>query len=416
MGRIAVASAIALSFLEILPSAFAVASCSVTQGSYTGNGTNGVNGTNYTTLTISQSGSCTWTVPTGVTQADILIVGGGGGGAGGYTLASATAGAGGGGGALQANSYPLTPGASLSLTVGAGGNGGTGSASGSNRDSTVGSQGGDTTFDQISAGGGGGGGYGASGYTTENGRPGTAGGGAGGASNHWNAYNDGTHTASGGTGTTKVVGGQTYTGVSGGVGGIYISGQSGSDTSGSGGGAAGGATSGASPAPGAAFTSLITGTSSSYGGGGVAYGATAWVLGSSPTGYGFGGWGGQQTTPGSNGNNGVIIIRYISLPILVNSFGLSGSATTSTYRSTSAIQVNLTSFAVVTFFAGGKKIPGCTKIATTGTSPNIIAQCNWKPSVHGTVALTVQYSATGSAPFSTTGPLRINASARSGNR
>jgi hypothetical protein len=72
--------AVAILGTAILPLqvAQAVAACSTTQNSYVGNGTNGTNGTNYTTFSITQTGSCTWTVPNGVTQADVLIVGGGG--------------------------------------------------------------------------------------------------------------------------------------------------------------------------------------------------------------------------------------------------------------------------------------------------------------------------------------------------
>ena len=397
------------------PTAQAVPSCSTTLGTYTGNGTNGTNGTSYTTLTISQTGSCTWTVPSGVTQADVLIVGGGGGGAGGNSGSTGSAGGGGGGGAMVATNYPLTPATGLSITVGAGGNGGPSTSGG---DSTLGSQGGTTTFDQISAGGGGGGGYSsANGFLTQNGLPGTAGGGAGGASNHWNAYNDGSSSlAQGGTGTTKVVGGQTYTGIKGGNGGVYVLGTSPSNTSAVGGGAAGNATSANPPVPGAAFSTSISGSATNYGGGGLAYGATSWVNGTSPTGVGFGGWGGLALVAGTSGNNGVVIIRYISIPIVVNSFGLSGNATTATYRSANLIQVNLSSFAIVTFYAGGKKIPGCNKISATGTTPNLIAACSWKPSMHGSVTLTAQLSATGNSPYVLAGPAKVGVIVRSNTR
>lgn len=70
-------------------------------------------------VVLSTSGSSTWTVPAGVTNAKVTVVGGGGGGA----TAGGSYGNGGGGGAGgTAISYlTLTPGASISYTVGAGG-------------------------------------------------------------------------------------------------------------------------------------------------------------------------------------------------------------------------------------------------------------------------------------------------------
>lgn len=56
-----------------------------------------------------------FTVPTGITKVDYLVVGGGGGGA---------SGGGGAGGFLEARNFAVTPGASISIGVGAGGSGG----------------------------------------------------------------------------------------------------------------------------------------------------------------------------------------------------------------------------------------------------------------------------------------------------
>ena len=407
--KVAVASALIISCLETAPSAVAVPACTTSQSNYV------LSSTTYTAITISQSGSCIWTVSAGVTQADVLIVGGGGGGAGGNSGSTGSAGGGGGGGAMVATSYPLTPAASLSITVGAGGAGGPSTSGG---DSTLGSQGGTTTFDQITAGGGGGGGYSSvNGFLTQAGLPGTAGGGGGGASNHWYAYNDGSSTvASGGTGTTKIVGARTYTGINGGNGGVYVAGVSPSNTSAVGGGAAGSATSANPPVPGAAFSTNISGTTTNYGGGGLADGATSWVNGTRPTGVGFGGWGGLGSVAGTSGNSGIVIIRYLYVPITVNSFNLSGSASTATYRAATTIQVNVSSTAVVTFYAANKKIPGCTKITATGTSPNIIAQCTWKPATHGGLTLTAQISPPGGGITTSTGQLRIGVLSRTGNR
>jgi hypothetical protein len=73
-----------------------------------------------TVVSFTTTGSCTWTVPTGVISARVLVVGGG---------ASASAGiasiywpAGGGGGEVKdQTNYSLTPGTDISLVIGTGG-------------------------------------------------------------------------------------------------------------------------------------------------------------------------------------------------------------------------------------------------------------------------------------------------------
>jgi hypothetical protein len=108
--------------------------------------------------------SDTWTVPYGVESAQVLVVGGGGGG-GGAGVALYAGGGGGGGGVVYNASYPLTPGADVTVTVGAGGVGGNGN--------DAGDDGGNSVFDgSITAYGGGGGG-------TQGGRNGASGGGGG---------------------------------------------------------------------------------------------------------------------------------------------------------------------------------------------------------------------------------------------
>lgn len=62
------------------------------------------------------TGSSTWTVPTGVSTIDYLVVAGGGGGS------ELNGGGGGGaGGYLAGTSYPVTPGSVYTIAVGAGG-------------------------------------------------------------------------------------------------------------------------------------------------------------------------------------------------------------------------------------------------------------------------------------------------------
>ena len=74
----------------------------------------------YTIVTFSNTGICTWNVPTGVTSAEVLVVGGGGSGSAG--IASYYWPAGGGGGGVTTNpSFALSSGSSVYVHVGAGG-------------------------------------------------------------------------------------------------------------------------------------------------------------------------------------------------------------------------------------------------------------------------------------------------------
>ncbi len=106
-------------------------------------------------------GAGEWTVPPGVTSAEVLVVGGGGGGGG------STGGGGGAGGLLSNGSFALTEG-SYSVTIGEGGAGGIGGVTGTN--------GGNSVFGSLIAYGGGGGASNQG--TTPNGSAGGSGGGA----------------------------------------------------------------------------------------------------------------------------------------------------------------------------------------------------------------------------------------------
>ena len=87
-------------------------------------------------------GQYTFTVPDGVTDVSMVLVGGGGGGATSTTSANGQAGGGGGGGALMwRNGYTVSSGDVLYVTVGEGGSGGTyttGTGGGGNDDGTAG--------------------------------------------------------------------------------------------------------------------------------------------------------------------------------------------------------------------------------------------------------------------------------------
>ena len=66
-------------------------------------------------------GSGNWTIPTGVTSVEVLVVGGGGSGGGGVNVGSGYEGGGGGGGVYYDASYAVTGGISVDVAVGAGG-------------------------------------------------------------------------------------------------------------------------------------------------------------------------------------------------------------------------------------------------------------------------------------------------------
>jgi hypothetical protein len=412
LSRIATLLAITFSCALLAAPAHA-AECVTTSSSYVGNGVNGAVNVNYTVLTITQTGACTWTVPAGVKAADVLVVGGGGGGAGGYIGYIDGAGGGGGGGAYRADAYPLTPGASISVVVGAGGKGGD-SVTVSTRDSSVGSRGATSIFGAISGGGGGGAGY-STVYDSQTGLSGTAGGGSGGSSQFWNAYNSGTYYSvsykvSGGSGQNATVGAVTYTGVSGGKGAIYYS----SGTSGSAGGGRGDATDGAASEPGAGLSDTITGTSVVYGKGGLVKGSSGWSAGLAAQGYGHGGTGGSNNNRGTNGGDGIVIIRFASSGF--NSFGLAGNVTLATYRTSIGISINTTAPSIVTFIANGKRIAGCLNIKTTGSAPNIVATCSWRPSLIGQYQISAIATPTAGGLPASPAPVVVSVSKRSGNR
>jgi hypothetical protein len=89
--------------------------------------------------------SGTWTAPSGVTAAQVILVGAGGGGGGGST---SVAGGGGGGGQVVVQNLSVTPGTSYQINIGAGGQGGqTSLISATDTTSTLpGANGGTTTF------------------------------------------------------------------------------------------------------------------------------------------------------------------------------------------------------------------------------------------------------------------------------
>ena len=100
-----------------------------------------------------------------------------------------------------------------------------------------------------------------------------------------------------------------------------------------------------------------------------------------------------------------------------NSFALAGGVTTATYRTTIQITANVTVSAKVAFKVNNVRIPGCIGVRTTGTSPNIVAVCNWKPSRRGPLTLTAAATPTGGGITGATAtPLKVFVTNRSGTR
>jgi CshA-type fibril repeat protein len=239
---------------------------------------------NDTVLTFSNTSTCTWTVPAGVTSADVLVVAGGGGGWAdsdqGYRVSSG----GGAGGVIYRTGSGNTGFAlgspTVDVTVGTGGGGRTWY----NGD---GVDGGASTFDSLTAFGGGGGGQ-------QTGRTGGSGGGGG------------KENGSGSPGGPAAAGG-----AQGFAGGASVGGYG---SPGGGGGGAGGAGS-SSGAPGAGVSIAITGISTTYAVGGAAYYGFAYGSMSPAAAYPSIGGGGQAdiaSAPGQNGANGTVIVRYTS--------------------------------------------------------------------------------------------------------
>lgn len=145
-----------------------------------------------TVSTFTSVGSTTFSVPTGVTSVEALVVAGGGGGGtrnSGPGTGGTDGGSGGGAGGLVYNpSYPVSPGGTVSVTVGGGGAGG-----GPGQD--PGSDGGNSVFGNMTAVGGGGG---SAGPGNQPGRAGGSGGGAGGGGGSPGSGGPGTQGPSGG--------------------------------------------------------------------------------------------------------------------------------------------------------------------------------------------------------------------------
>ena len=265
-----------------------------------------LSGTAYAAPTViffNTTGTTSWTVPTGVTAVDYLVVAGGGGG--GYN------GGGGGAGGVITGTFAAVSG-SVTVTVGAEG-------AGSTNPNTRGVNGANSAFGSFTALGGGGGGSGnnviglnggSGGGAAATGTPGSGtsgqgnGGGygdtPGGSGNYWGGGGGGAGSA-GGNATRNANGGAGGTGIESSITGIPLT---------FAGGGGGGARSG---------TAGIGGTG---GGGDGGIGTNPGINGQPNT--GGGGGGGGTTGNGGSGGSGIVIIRYI-LPEVTNVTPASGS-------------------------------------------------------------------------------------------
>ena len=261
----------------------------------------------YTTYT---TGSGDFTVPSGVTVVEALVVAGGGGGCA-VDGGQDSGGGGGGGGVVHHSDLTTTPAATIAYAVGAGGAAG----SGSPREGGVG---GDSTFGSITADGGGyggsdGGGTGGSGGgsgRTDTSRAAATQGASGGGTGYGYAGGAGgteaSNSSSGGGGGAGSVGGDasaTYVGGAGGDGRLF----SNFTSYGVSGYFAGGGGGGGQNTPGPAGS----------GGGGI--GGDASVGGTGTANTGGGGGGAQTANDGGAGGSGFIGIRYI--PITLSATG-----------------------------------------------------------------------------------------------
>ena len=338
--------------------------CNQTVGSNTGVTATRLSGGDCVVTFTTAGTPNTWTVPSGVTAIQLLVVGGGGGG--GIDGGSG----GGGGGAYQTSSTPVTPGASYSLYVGSGGAyGNYGVTSpGNGESSTITING--TVFAGL------GGAAAANGIST-NPQPAAALGGG--------------YQGTGGTG---------YNGATGGAGIGWVTGIYGAGSNGNAGN----------------LTSTISGTSTVYGGSGAGGGNTATIT-TVPVRTGGAGGGGNATyetngtyyspTNGAantgggggaglsnastisykssaGGGSGVVILRFT--PDTSITVSLSACCANLKYRTTSSITATTSVASKVTFYANGKRIPGCIQKSTV----SLVATCDWKPSVHAQVSLSVQ--------------------------
>ncbi|MBM3669667.1 MAG: hypothetical protein FJW97_06600, partial [Actinobacteria bacterium] len=295
----------------------AAATCIPEESQYT------AGGTAYKVVAFKNTGSCTWTVPSGVTTVDAVLVAGGGGGGGSI---------GGGGGAgefVSRSAVAVTAGSAQTIVVGAGGSPGQANGSGGNGgnssalSTTVKGGGGGATLQYAAAVGGSGGGGLSCGYSASLATgAGTSTLASGSVNNGGSGSTVGSQNCVAGGGGGAGGSGGNSSGQSGGAGGAGVSNSiTGAAVLYSGGG--GGGINGDN----AALSSGTAGAGGSGigGAGGGKYPSTNLNGNAAVANTGSGGGGASNAAYGGAGGSGIVILRYAITP----STTCSGSATTS---------------------------------------------------------------------------------------
>ena len=98
------------------------------------------------------------------------------------------------------------------------------------------------------------------------------------------------------------------------------------------------------------------------------------------------------------------------------SFSLAGSVKTTPYRTPVLVTANVSTPSKVTFKLNGRVITGCKNRPTSGTSPNIVATCSWKPTQHGEIMLSATAVPTNPLISNSSISLKIVVGLRTGSR
>ena len=315
-----------------------------------------------TILTFATVGSCDWTVPSGITQAQVLIVAGGGGG--GDSKIYATGGGGGAGGYFQSN---VGISGSIAISVGAGGAGGANNTA--TTSTSRGTAGGDSSFGTLKVGGGGGGNswnytLGTAALAGNGGGTYLTGGNGGGARSRPNLS---TATQTGGSGggysnTGIVFLGATFTGTAG------IAGNNSNSVDAATGGTGGSVTS-------ADRTSTITGSSYEY----SKPGPFKWSAGAQT--YGSGGdagyLGATDGVGGGAGSQGVVIVKY-SIPVITVTYDVTGGSAPTPASQTQSTSGQSLTLATYSGLKGTKRFMNW-NTAANGTGTNYKAGTAYTP-------------------------------------
>lgn len=307
-----------------------------------------------------------WSAPANLYAITYLVVGGGGSGGTGW---DSTGAAGGGGGMVLTGTLSISGSSTYSINVGAGG-----AQSTNGRGAYNGYNGEYSSLSGVTALGG------RFGYTSR--------------------ANSGVAQAGG---AAQVGATSAPTGGSGGGGGTGGGGGGGA----SGAGGAGSGTAGGSSGAGLSISitdSAVTYGAGGSGGNGGASTATGASGGANTGKGGNGGVGGNAASAsGGVGGSGVVIIRYSTSALTINSFALANSPSVATYKAITPISINVAFASRITFLVNGKRIAGCISIPTSGSGSSHAVTCNWKPTVKGNTTLTalIKPNSPGLASYST---------------